>query len=199
VSTIRVVNRTRGTVLGTAVRLADDLPSRVRGFLFRPAPAPGEGVLLSPCRAVHMFGVRYPLDVVFISEHGQVVATYRDLRPWRRSAVHGTALHALELPAGTIRATGTVVGDALTWSAVDGAAAAAAAERSVSGDGSGGPQGAPREPGRQPVRRPLRQPGQETIQEALRDAGSEALWDAGPEPSMERPDRAPAGEPRRPA
>jgi uncharacterized protein len=119
---IRVLNRTRGTVLGTSVRLADQLAARVRGFLFRPAPAAGEGILLSPCKAVHMFGVGFPLDVIFISEAGEVVATYRDLAPWRRSRLHGSALHALELPAGTIRATGTVVGDALSWATVDEAA-----------------------------------------------------------------------------
>jgi uncharacterized protein len=118
-SMIRVINQTRGTVLGDRVRLADDLPSRSRGFLFRPAPADGEGILLSPCRAVHMYGVRFPLDIVFISETGQVVATYRELRPWRRSGLYGSALHALELPAGTIRATGTVVGDVLSWTAAN--------------------------------------------------------------------------------
>jgi uncharacterized protein len=114
---IRVVNQTRGTLLGSRVRLADDMASRVRGFLFRPPPAAGEGILLSPCKAVHMYGVRFPLDVVFISEQGQVVATYRDLAPWRRSAMHGSALHALELPAGSIRASGTLVGDVLSWTA----------------------------------------------------------------------------------
>lgn len=121
-SLIRVVNRTRGTVLGTRVRLADDLPSRVRGFLFRGAPAAGEGILLSPCRAVHMFGVRFPLDVVFISDTGQVVAVYRKLAPWRRSGLHGSALHALELPAGTVQSTDTAVGDELSWTPVEGSA-----------------------------------------------------------------------------
>jgi uncharacterized protein len=127
---IRVVNRTRGTMLGDRVRLANDLPGRLRGFLFRPPPAAGEGILLSPCRAVHMYSVRFPLDVVFISETGQVVATYRDLRPWRRSRVHGSALHALELPAGTIRATDTAVGDLLSWEAVDNEAVALEADES---------------------------------------------------------------------
>jgi uncharacterized protein len=127
---IRVLNRTRGTVLGTQVRLADTLPGRVRGFLFRPPPPEGEGILLSPCKAVHMYGVRFPLDVVFISEDGRVVATYRDLAPWRRSRVHGSALHALEIPAGTIRATDTAVGDLLFWEPVNGEAMAEeAAER----------------------------------------------------------------------
>jgi uncharacterized protein len=122
--TIRVLNRTRGNVLGTQVRMANTLPARVRGFLFRPPPSPGEGILLSPCKAVHMYGVGFPLDVIFISEDGQVVAIYRDLAPWRRSRVHGSALHALELPAGTVRATDTAVGDVLFWEPANGEAIA---------------------------------------------------------------------------
>lgn len=112
---IRVVNRTRGTVLGGRVLLADDLMARMRGFLFRTEPSAGEGILLSPCQAVHMFGMRFPLDVVFIDESGTVVATHPDLRPWKWTGLHRKALHALELPAGTILGTGTRTGDALSW------------------------------------------------------------------------------------
>jgi uncharacterized protein len=155
--TIRVLNRTRGTVLGTSVRLADQLAARVRGFLFRPAPAAGEGILLSPCKAVHMFGVGFPLDVIFISEAGEVVATYRDLAPWRRSRLHGSALHALELPAGTIRATGTVVGDALSWATVDGAATSTSTSTSTSSQGNG--YGEVREAEQIPEPAPERVPG----------------------------------------
>lgn len=114
---IRVVNRTRGTVLGTEVRLADTFFGRMRGFLFRGAPTTGEGMLLSPCQAVHMFGMRFALDVVFIDQHGTVVGLYAGLRPWRWTPVHRQAVHALELPPGTIRGSGTEAGDALSWAA----------------------------------------------------------------------------------
>jgi uncharacterized protein len=137
--TIRVTNQTRSTVLGSRVRLADHLLGRIRGFLFRPPPAAGEGILLSPCRAVHMYGVGFPLDVVFISEDGRVVATYRDLASWRRSKVHGSALHALELPAGTIRATDTAVGDLLFWEPANGETVALEAAESE-GSASAGAQ-----------------------------------------------------------
>ncbi len=112
---LRVENRTRDTVLGTRIRLADDLFGRLRGFLLRPAPEPGEGILLSPCQGVHMFGVRYPLDVLFIDESGRILRVYEGLRPWRWTPVHGEASYALELPPGTVRETGTRIGDALTW------------------------------------------------------------------------------------
>ena len=116
---IRVVNTTRESVLGSGVAVADSWWTRVRGFLGRPAPEHGQGLLLSPCRAVHMVGMSYPLDVVFVGRTGQVVAAYSALKPLRRTKYHRTAEYALELPAGTILATHTQTGDQLTWSPAD--------------------------------------------------------------------------------
>lgn len=115
---IRVVNRTRGTELGRRIQLADTLLRRLRGFLFRTGPADGEGLLLTPCQAVHMVGVPFALDVLFIDEGGRVVGLYPDLKPMRWTRVHRTASHALELPRGTIAKSHTEIGDALLWSPV---------------------------------------------------------------------------------
>lgn len=104
-------NATREVFLGDRVILADRWWLRLRGLLLRPPLRPGEGLLLAPCRAVHMAGMRYPIDVAFLSADGEVVALYPRLEPGARTAWHRTARSALELPAGTFAATGTTVGD----------------------------------------------------------------------------------------
>jgi uncharacterized membrane protein (UPF0127 family) len=116
---IRVVNTTRDSVLGSSVAVADSWWTRVRGFLGRPAPEHGEGLLLSPCRAVHMVGMSYALDIVFVGRTGEVIAAYSELKPLRRTKYHAKAEYALEVPAGTIHATHTQAGDQLTWSPAD--------------------------------------------------------------------------------
>jgi uncharacterized membrane protein (UPF0127 family) len=64
-----------------------------------------------------------PIDVAFVDRLGTVIATYHNLQPGASSDWHGTARAAIELPAGTLRRTGTFVGDVLTWrSARDSAA-----------------------------------------------------------------------------
>jgi len=112
---LRVVNESRRSVLGSRIRLVGSVLGRTRGFLLRQQPNPGEGMFLMPCKGVHMFGMRFPLDVVFGNAEGVVLATHQELRPGRRTPVYGAAQFALELPCGTIAATGTRVGDRLNW------------------------------------------------------------------------------------
>jgi hypothetical protein len=115
VTTLHVRNLDRDTVLGTRVGLADGWWSRGRGLLGRGPLSAGEGLLLTPCRSVHMVGMRFPIDLVFLSGKGTVVGVCPDLSPGWRAKGHRDARHALELPAGTIAATGTCPGDQVTW------------------------------------------------------------------------------------
>jgi uncharacterized membrane protein (UPF0127 family) len=102
-------------VLGGNIRMADTLAARLRGFLFRRKPAVGEGLFLAPCKGVHMYGMRFSLDILFIDQSGQVVAAHPELAPGQRTPVYRSAMYALELPSGAIADTGTSVGDRLSW------------------------------------------------------------------------------------
>jgi uncharacterized protein len=82
-----------------------------------------------------MYGMRFPLDVVFLSESGAVVALHAGLRPWRRTAYVRAARYALELPVGSIGASRTEVGDQVIWAPVRAAAPTAAAVREAEGAG----------------------------------------------------------------
>ena len=104
---LRAENSVRGTVLGTRIGLADGWWTRLKGLLGRDRLEPGEGLLLRPCRAVHMLGMRMSLDIAFLDPDGRVVALYPELRPGGRTQWHGRAREALELPAGTLAASGT--------------------------------------------------------------------------------------------
>ncbi|MHB1040013.1 MAG: DUF192 domain-containing protein, partial [Desulfobacteria bacterium] len=108
---MRVVNRTRGTVVGERVRTAQTFLSRLAGLLGTAAIAEGEGLWIVPCRSVHTLGMRYPIDVAFLDARGVVVGILERLPPNRVGRVFRDARGALELRAGTIAATGTGPGD----------------------------------------------------------------------------------------
>ena len=111
---VAVRNISRADIdLGSRVVLANTVWKRLKGLLGAPPLQPGEGMLLEPCQAVHMYGMKQALDVAFLGGEGQVIALYHDLRPGQRSKYHGKARQALELPVGTLSQTGTCVGDRL--------------------------------------------------------------------------------------
>ncbi len=112
---VHVTNRSRGVDLGARIGLADRWWLRLRGLLGHPPLRPGEGLLLLRCRAVHTLGMRFPLDIALLDAGGRVVALYPALRPGRRTRLHRAALHALELPAGTLERTGTRERDRIAW------------------------------------------------------------------------------------
>jgi len=112
---LRIRRLEREAVLATRVGLADKPWSRLKGLLGRTRIAANEGLLLSPCRAVHMWGMKFALDVAFLDASGCIIATYEGLQPGQRTRLHRLARYALELPAGTLARTGTTRGDFLTW------------------------------------------------------------------------------------
>ena len=89
--------------------------SRLRGYLGRPEPAPGEGILLFPCNGVHTYGMHFDLDVLFLDAEGRVLQLIRSLSPWKRTGRVSRARYVLEARPGMIDASATQVGDMLTW------------------------------------------------------------------------------------
>lgn len=115
---LRAENPARRSILGTRIGLADRWWHRLRGLIGRSELEPGEGLVLRPCRAVHMAWMSFPLDVAFLNDRGKVVATYQALALGARTGWHWDAVDALELPPGTLARTGTVNGDTIVYTEV---------------------------------------------------------------------------------
>ncbi len=116
---IRVYNQTRGTVLAETADVANTSESRREGLLKRAGLAPGEGLWIAPCEAVHCFFMKFTIDVLFLNKMKKVVKARPSLRPWRISGCL-RAHSVLELPDGRIAETGTLPGDQLEFEKVNG-------------------------------------------------------------------------------
>lgn len=108
---MKALNLTRDRCLATGCRQALRFHQRLVGLLGREALEPGEGLWIEPCASVHTWFLRFPLDVAFLDREGVVVAIHPALRPFRATPIHRKARAALELPVGTLAATGTRPGD----------------------------------------------------------------------------------------
>lgn len=88
--------------------------SRLRGLLGRRRLAPGHGLLLDPCRAVHTFGMTRPIDVAFVAADGSVLALHGALGAGR-IALCWRARSVLELAAGDAARLGVARGGHLRF------------------------------------------------------------------------------------
>ena len=110
-------NRTRGSVLAAELESADGLWAKFIGLMGRAVLAPGAGLWLPDSNGIHMMFMRFAIDAVFLSKpdaagERAVVSVHPALPAWRGLVPLVRGAHGvLELPVGTIAASGTVVGD----------------------------------------------------------------------------------------
>ena len=103
-----------GKVVCERCEIADRALPRLRGLLGRDGLEPGGGMLIDPAPSVHMFFMRFPIDVVFLERDRKIVRIFHGLRPWRVAGAR-KAVAALELPAGAAAASRLQEGDVLRF------------------------------------------------------------------------------------
>jgi uncharacterized protein len=109
-----VRNATRNRVVASQVRLAGVSRERRLGLSRHAHLGIEEGLLLTPCEAIHTFGMRFAIDVLFLAPSGKVCGLRHGLPPWRIAA-SWRARSTLELAAGTVRQSATEIGDLLEF------------------------------------------------------------------------------------
>ena len=105
------VDLTQSVVLSSHVEIADTFFTRMRGLLGREALLSGEALVITRCNGIHMFGMKFPIDAIFMDDQGKVVGLVRNIQPNRFSPVFWSASRVLELPAGAIDRTLTALGN----------------------------------------------------------------------------------------
>lgn len=115
-------NLTRGTDLAASLEVAGSLWAKFTGLMGRASLPTGAGLWLPESNGIHMLFMRFPIDAVFVGREvaasgdgfgdRPVVSVHRGLRAWTGLVPLVRGAHGvLELPVGTIDASGTQVGD----------------------------------------------------------------------------------------
>jgi uncharacterized protein len=117
---VRAINRTRGTTLCQQIEDAGGLSGQSRGLLGRDGLEAGHGMLFvrgrfEPFMWMHMFFMRFAIDIVFLDRQDKVVRISHALKPWRVSPVVFGASKAIELEAGAALRSDTRVGDSIAF------------------------------------------------------------------------------------
>lgn len=102
--------RSDGRVVCARCALAETFVPKLVGLMGRASLPVDEGLLFRPAGSIHMFFMRFPIDVLFCDAELRVVKVVRGLKPWRTAGARGAKV-TIELAAGA--ADGVEPGDEL--------------------------------------------------------------------------------------
>jgi uncharacterized membrane protein (UPF0127 family) len=105
-----LVNATKKTIVSDNCHFANTVLKRMVGLLNRGQFGAGEGLLLDRCYGIHTFGMRFPIDVLFLDKDLCVIRAVKALPPYRTCVVK-KSVYVLEVPVGALDASHTSEGD----------------------------------------------------------------------------------------
>jgi len=115
-SHLKVINKSKGDiVVAGKVLWAGTSELRRKGLLGISSLDPIEGIYIVPSGWVHTFGMKFSIDIAFLSKKGKVLAVHHSLKPNRLSKLIFRAEGVLELSSGRLLDTDTEVGDLLEF------------------------------------------------------------------------------------
>jgi uncharacterized membrane protein (UPF0127 family) len=100
---LRLLNETRDNVLVEDLQIAKTPWSKMKGLLGRESLEEDGGLLIEFCNSIHMFFMKFPIDVVYLDRNLIVENIVHRLKPWGVSSHRGAA-HVLEIAAGSAEA-----------------------------------------------------------------------------------------------
>ncbi len=106
-----LTNRTRHTTLASHVDIAQSPWQRMKGLLGMEQFPLGKALVITRCQSIHMFFMKFPIDVIFCDRNNQVVGLCEGIKPFGLSPIFFKAAYAVELPVGSIASSKTQIGD----------------------------------------------------------------------------------------
>ncbi len=113
-----ILNHTKQTLIATHVEIATTAHARRIGLLKHERLEPGHALAIPvrvwmPFMAIHTFGMRFPIDVLFLDKNTQVIRSCT-MPPNRIAGAWGARM-VVETAVGTIEQSRTQRGDAIEF------------------------------------------------------------------------------------
>lgn len=109
---MKIIHKKTGVTLALEAKHATSFRERLLGLMFIKEMKGMDALILEPCNSIHNCFVRFPIDVIFLTNENEIVKIIRGFKPWRFSWIYFRARRVLEFPQGTIPSS-VVKGDTL--------------------------------------------------------------------------------------
>lgn len=99
---MQVIDSVQGTVIANNVIPAYSFGKRLKGLLFTTSLPRKSGIHIQPCRSVHTYFMKYPIDIVYLDANQVVVGLEQVVAPGKRGLHFPNVNSVIELAAGRI-------------------------------------------------------------------------------------------------
>lgn len=100
---MKVIHEDNGRLIASDVKEAVTFWKRFKGLMFTTSLNDQGGLYLYPCRSIHTWFMKYPIDVVYLSDDHVVIATESKLPPWKMGMHVKGVRKVVELAEGKVK------------------------------------------------------------------------------------------------
>lgn len=113
---IKIINKDTNKIIAEKVLVANSFWTRFKGLMLKTNLKDYDGILLYPCKAIHMLFMFISIDVIFMDINKKIIAIYSNLIPWiSYTRYHTDAFYTLELRPGSISQNNLKIGNNLDF------------------------------------------------------------------------------------
>lgn len=109
---MQITNISSNTVLAHSVKIAAMFISRLQGLIGTTSLPAGQCLVIKLCVSVHIFGMKYSLDIIFVDKNNRVLRIVSNLPPNRIACCSGGS-YVMEIAGDSLDAAEINIGDYL--------------------------------------------------------------------------------------
>lgn len=102
-----------GKIIIQNAEIADSFFKRFKGLMFKKAIEKDYALFIKPCNQIHTFNMRFSIDVVYLSDSGEVVKIDESVKPNKICKTVKEAKSVIELNCSAASRLGIGKGDIL--------------------------------------------------------------------------------------
>ncbi len=107
----KIILKKNNCIITENAELADNFFSRFRGLMFRKSIADDYALFITPCNQIHMLNMKFAIDVVYLTETGEVIKTDVNVQPGKICKTVKKAKSVIELKSFSAAKLGICEGD----------------------------------------------------------------------------------------
>lgn len=108
-------NITKKNIIAENGNITSNFYDRFKGLLGKKEIKNDEALIIKPCNSIHMFFMKFSIDVIFIDKNDRVCEMIKNIKPWKVSKIIKEAKYVIELKSGKIEEHNIEIGDLISY------------------------------------------------------------------------------------